>query len=396
MNWLIDFRERLKDYYADYDVFIRPILRFVLALICLIGINNEIGYMEALNQIFVVLILAVICAILPLNGTVIVCAMVIVMHSMALSVETGVFAIVLYLLMVLLYLRFVPKDAFAVILVPVAFIFHVPAAVPIALGLLRGPVSSVSMILGLISWGFVQSLPEEIAPLISSDDSAMLDIIQAMPRALFTTKMLLLMIISVGVVLIVSVIKKFARTYNWETAIIAGAAIYLGLEIVGSIILPVDIDILPEILGTAVSILICFVIEFFNFSADYSKTEYLQFEDDHNYYYVKVTPKRTSEYIHSLDRMNDEENTDNIPSDDSHFYETEQNEVSRKFDGINLQSKLEESLKNLDANHNGRENAANKEAEADEAAGTDDDIEEDTPVTDSSDKDDTGDTKILM
>ena len=35
------------------------------------------------------------------------------------------------------------------------------------------------------------------------------------------------------------------------------------------------------------------MIEFFAFPVDYSRTEYLQFEDDEYYYYVKAVPKLT-------------------------------------------------------------------------------------------------------
>ena len=391
MNGLMEFRERLKNFYEDYDVVIRPVFRFVLALISLIALNNEIGYLEVLNQVFVVLILAVICAILPLNGLVLICATVIVAHSMALSVETGAFAIVLYLLMVLLYFRFVPKDALAIILIPVSFIFHVDAAVPVALGLIRGPVSTVSMIFGLISWAYVKSLPAEIAPLVNSDKSSLLDVIQAMPRALFTTETLLLLIIGVIVLLIVAMIRKLAGTHSWEISIAFGSVIYVGLKIVGSLILGVDIDILTEILGTALSVLICLIIEFFNFCADYSRTEYLEFEDDHNYYNVRITPKRTTEYMEALDRDTTDD-ISQIPADDSRFMESEQqNEVSRKFEGINLQSKLEESLKSLNTNQSGKENDAGDSSARKPTYGWGDlETGEDTE-----DRDTTGDTRII-
>ncbi len=383
MSDMISFREKLKNFYADYDVFIRPVFRFVLALLCLIAINNEIGYMEVLTQIFVVLILAVICAILPINGTVLICAAVIVAHSMALSVETGAFALIVYLLMVLLYFRFVPRDSLAIILVPAAFIFHVPAAVPITLGLIRGPVSAVSMIFGLISWAYVNSLPTQIAPMLQKEDTSLLDVMQAMPQALFSNRIILLIIISVGVILIVSTIRRFVSVHAWESGIFVGAALYLGLELAGSFILGIDIDILPEVLGTAVAVVVCLVIEFFNFSADYSRTEYLEFEDDHNYYNVRVTPKRTSEYMETMEREAPEPSA--IPSDDSRFVESEQqNEVSRKFEGINLQSKLEESLKTLNTNQRGRENAPEERTYSGD--GMKDDLQDDEP---------SGDTKVL-
>ena len=37
--------------------------------------------------------------------------------------------------------------------------------------------------------------------------------------------------------------------------------------------------------------LLAFVLQFFVFNVDYSRTEYVQFEDDEYYYYVKAIPK---------------------------------------------------------------------------------------------------------
>ena len=45
------------------------------------------------------------------------------------------------------------------------------------------------------------------------------------------------------------------------------------------------------IVGILVSMVLAFVFEFFVFAVDYTRTEYLQFQDDDYYYYVKAVPK---------------------------------------------------------------------------------------------------------
>ena len=40
-----------------------------------------------------------------------------------------------------------------------------------------------------------------------------------------------------------------------------------------------------------VSVVIALVYTFFAFAVDYTRTEYLQYEDDDYYYYVKAVPK---------------------------------------------------------------------------------------------------------
>ncbi len=48
---------------------------------------------------------------------------------------------------------------------------------------------------------------------------------------------------------------------------------------------------LATIIGNIAAVVIGFIMEFFLFSVDYSRTERLQFEDDEYYYYVKAIPK---------------------------------------------------------------------------------------------------------
>ena len=356
MNALLLFRERLERFYSEFDVYIRPVLKFVLALGSFYVITTRIGYMSVLNNLFVLLVLAVICAILPINGIVAIGIVLIVANCFGLGVEAGAFAFVLYILMILLYFRFVPKDALAMILTPAAFILHSPVLVPMALGMTRGPISALTVIFGVISWKFIDAVDTTLEPLISARDASMLDTIQAIPKALVSTDVIMLIITCVVVFLVIVSIRKLLGTHSWEIGIIAGAVIYMSLTIAGSYILNVQIDLKQEIIGTVISAVSCLILEFFLFNADYTESEYLQFEDDKNYYYVHVIPKRKPAYDMFEPEEEEEEMFDGA-SENKFIERDAESEIERKFDGINLQSKLEESLKTLNTNQSGRENS---------------------------------------
>lgn len=65
MTALLEFKQKIKGIYAQYEMYLLPLLKFVLALVYFIWINTNMGYMTALDNIFVVLILSLICCILP-------------------------------------------------------------------------------------------------------------------------------------------------------------------------------------------------------------------------------------------------------------------------------------------------------------------------------------------
>ena len=79
--------------------------------------------------------------------------------------------------------------------------------------------------------------------------------------------------------------------YSWIIGIVSGTVVDALIQIITLSVLNVDYSVLWMILGHVFAILIGFVLHLFVFSVDYSATEYLQFEDDDYYYYVKAIPK---------------------------------------------------------------------------------------------------------
>ena len=65
MTALLEFKQKLKGLYAQYEIYLLPLLKFILAAVYFTWINTNMGYMKALDSMFVVLILALICCILP-------------------------------------------------------------------------------------------------------------------------------------------------------------------------------------------------------------------------------------------------------------------------------------------------------------------------------------------
>ena len=143
MTTLLEFREKMKLILGKYDIYIFPVLKFILAVITFILINSYMGFMSKLKNPGIVLILALICSFLPVNMIVILGAVLILAHAYALSLEAFAIAFVLIMLMVLLFFRTAPKYGYLLILTPIAFVLKVPYLVPLAMGLVGTPVTAV-------------------------------------------------------------------------------------------------------------------------------------------------------------------------------------------------------------------------------------------------------------
>ena len=135
MTTLLELRENLKNFYNKYEIYITPVLKFVLALISLTTINLNIGYMSKLSNPVIILVVALMCSFLPTSFIMLISSVYIVMNFYALSLECAVVALCLFLVLFLLYFRFTPKDALVVLLLPMAFSFKIPYVVILACGL---------------------------------------------------------------------------------------------------------------------------------------------------------------------------------------------------------------------------------------------------------------------
>lgn len=294
MTNLLVFREQLKKFYSKYELYITPLCKFLLALVSLLVINSRIGYMSTLKNAAVVLILALLCSFLPINLTIVIAAAVTLAHLYAFSVECAIVALAVFLLLFILYFRFSPKDTLAVLLTPICFVLKIPYVMPIAVGLIGTPASSVAVASGVIVYYMLAGMNESASVLNTFDADGMVDKFRYCIDTLMGNRAMMVAIVAfVATVLVVWFIRRLSIDHAWTIAMITGALLNILILLFGDLMYSTDISIIGLILGSIVSVLLVKVLQFFVFNVDYSRTEMVQFEDDEYYYYVKAVPKNT-------------------------------------------------------------------------------------------------------
>lgn len=294
MTTLLVYKEKLKQIYAKYDAYIIPVIKFLFALVSLLLVNSNVGYMSKLKNPIIVLILALLCSFLPANMIVIVAGFFLLAHFYALSLELTIVAVAVLLLMYLLYYRFSPKDTYVVLLTPLLFGLKIPYLIPLAMGLIGTPVSAVSVGFGTVVYYLIKYVKTNSTMLGNTDTEDVLQKIRAIIDAIFSNKEMMLTIVAFALTLVVVyLIRRLSIDYAWNIAIVVGALTNVMVMIAGDFMLNVSANLLTVFIGTVVSILLTMILQFFIFSVDYSRTEHVQFEDDEYYYYVKAVPKMT-------------------------------------------------------------------------------------------------------
>lgn len=294
MSFLLEMRDNLRNFYSRYEVYLLPLLKFILAFLVLFTININLGYMTKINSVTVVLVAALLCSFLPMNLMVVLAALFVLLHLYAISLECLVVGLALFLLMFLLYYRFAPRDTLVVLLLPMAFGLKTPVLVPIIVGLLCAPSSVVAVACGVIAYYVITYMKVNAAVISSLDVDNIINRFRYVIDGLIADKEMRLFVISFcATTIIVYIIRRLSVDHAWTVAIFVGAVSNVVILLLGDLTYGTGISTASTIIGSAVSVLLAKIVQFFAFNVDYTRTEYVQFEDDEYYYYVKAIPKNS-------------------------------------------------------------------------------------------------------
>lgn len=305
MKQLLIIKQQIARFYTRYEAYIVPVLRFLAMLFALLFINGNVGYMSKLKNPAIVLILALLCSFMPTNVIVVLAGFVIIAHIYSLSLSCAVIVLFVFIIMYALYFRFTPKDAIAVLLTPIAFAMHIPYAIPLAMGFVGTPLSAISVGCGTVVYYMLEYIKEHEDALTSAagDTENALSGFKTIIDGLLKNETMILMVIAFAItIVIVYLIRRLKINYSWQIALGVGTIMDMIVLLVGAVALDADVSVAGVLIGSIVAAALVLVLQFFVFNVDYSRAEYVQFEDDEYYYYVKAVPKITLEAPNSRQR----------------------------------------------------------------------------------------------
>ena len=295
MNKLLEIKDKAVKFCGEYEHFILPVVRFAVAFIAFITIDLNIGYMAKISSMLVALLLALVCALLPVNAILWIASIMILLDMYALSIEVFAITFVLFLVLYFVYFRFAPKDGMLVILTPICFQLHIPSVMPVAAGLLRRAYSVVAIICGTLLYYFLDGIRQNasaLAEVVDKKGQSTTKLNVTMGQLLDNKEMFIVMAIFVITTLVVYQVRRLKINNSWTVATIAGGLVQLVALVVAYLVLGLPEKIIWLVLSTVAAIFAGVVIQFIFMNLDYARTENVQFEDDEYYYYVKAVPKK--------------------------------------------------------------------------------------------------------
>lgn len=289
---LLGIRDTIRKIYADYDGYLRPVLKFLFALCCLLSINLYLGYLPVLNRLPVVLIGALFCSVTPPGTVAFVAAVFALGHVSEVSLVSAALLFLLFVLIGGLYLGFRPKGAFLLALIPLCFLWNIPFVIPVVLGLSVGVTAIVPSFCAVPVWFLLRFVHEHAEGFQNSTDLGVLTAeFSTVAGGVFRDRYLYVMLLCFAVtILAVAVIRRLSVDHAWTIAVFAGILCEVLIGLVGGMVAGGG-NFLFDLIGIAVSLGLALLYEILFFAVDYRGTERLQFEDDDYYYYVKAVPK---------------------------------------------------------------------------------------------------------
>lgn len=270
---LLEFKEKIKNFYAEHETLLKPVFKFLAVFISMLLIKSYIGYMDVLNMWIVVLGISVLFAFLPWAIVIIGLEAIIILNIFSLSVELAVIILCTVLIMTIFFFRFTPKEGVFLVLIPMAFFLKIPYVIPIAAGLVCTPVSIVSVSFGTIIYFMLDVISKNALAInnISADAAGSTGINNIVNMIGNNGEMILSLVAFAVTIVVVYLIKRTSINNAWTIAILVGGIVDFVIILIGNIILDTESSIFWLILGTVLSIVLAYVVQFFAFSVDYSR-----------------------------------------------------------------------------------------------------------------------------
>lgn len=292
MTNMLTLKEKIVGFYKNYEYLVTIVGKFILAMLVFNYVNTELGFFESLTGTVPTLFLSGICAIVPVSVFVLIFALVVVLHLFKLSMMLSVIALIAFLIFYFVYLKFAPTQGILIILYPVLAQFNLHYMIPLIAAMAFNPFAAFPVAFGVIFVKIIEYVKEaaSLGDPGMDVESVMTSYQYIFDNLLADKEMIAYFIVFTIVILIVYAISRLSINYSWYIAIGAGTVVnVIGLAMQTAGIEGVSIGMV--VIGSVIGAVIAALGQFMGCTLDYTRKEFLQFEDDDYYYYVKAVPK---------------------------------------------------------------------------------------------------------
>ena len=219
MSILLEIRDYIQKFYQKYAAVLNVILRFLAAFITFFATNRVIGFNPYLDHTYTELVFAAVSVVFPVQILLFFEAVFITLHILYVSHYLAFVTAIFFAILYFVYVRFIPKDGYVILSMPVLSSFGAPYILPILLGITADPIAIIPESIGVIVYHYLQNVISVVST--STEDS--INLYHLVLKQTFNDKELYITLIVFSIVTIfVYFIRNSKIDYSFEIAIISG------------------------------------------------------------------------------------------------------------------------------------------------------------------------------
>lgn len=291
---ILIFRDKVIQFYKMYEKICIGMAKFLSIVFMLITINKTIGYASAFTKSYTILAVALVSVLLPSQYIMLIIMSIITIHLLSFNIILGIGSGIIFIALYILFIRLYPKESLLIIITMLAFRLNLQYALPIIAGLFGGFATIVAILIGIVGIFSLECIEVVIQSMLKSEEllvwiNEVISIFRN--QVIYNQTMLATMSIFLIVFSIVYIIRKQVIDYAPYLAIAIGGVMNLLGFIMAILFLNIPVNVFLLVVMTILSVLMAVFVQFISKTADYSRSESVRFEDEDNYYFVKVVPK---------------------------------------------------------------------------------------------------------
>lgn len=290
MNAFIRFRDDIRRFVLSREMLFLKIWSALVAFIGLMCIRSNFGHNKQVSQLWVSIVIAIICAFFPIQGVSLVLTIVLLLDLASLSLEVAIVALGLLVVGYFVCAYFRSRNTYNMVMVPICYSFGAPYVMSLGAGLMSNINELTSVIYGSVIAFFLHIIKDNTTAIV--DETSEVSALALIKEQMIGNRMFWFFIVAMAAMyLVVYLLRQASINMSWIIANAAGVVVEFTIMLAGYLLTSQKGQILSLILGNLFVLLVGVILNYFILDLDYSRIEKVQFEDDDYYYYVTAVPK---------------------------------------------------------------------------------------------------------
>lgn len=288
---ILKLRKDLHELYKKHNRVITLSVKGIGTLLLFLSLNSLYSHTDMM-MLTMAIGLACVCAVLPVKYTYAASALITAVHLWQVSWDLALFFAAVVFISWVFVCRIKPDMGMIIAFTPLLFIFKVPFLMPLLVGMFSSLFGIGAMVFGIFFYYLGVYSSNAGVLLSSAAASGNIFAIQSVMNLFSADKDFVLLLTACVIAAVVTyILCHQSFDYSWYIGCVSGGIAGLVVYLAGGILFEIERGSMTYLFTIPVAMCIASLLQFIRCIIDYSGVEYVEFEDDEYYYYVKAVPK---------------------------------------------------------------------------------------------------------